>query len=202
MRFQDDCWKHSWCVWGIVKHFIGSASSNVRSSVVVGVFFWRARAHLQWGRHLLSSGWYLTESSLFHKIWGGSNRYPQQMVTRRMPQKYSVSAPSCLLVRFFVTSFLLYGFLISLCVCLFMQLRPVAVAGGFHMKQRFIIAVFYKGKNNWQIGYKLSKTHRNRVTTVIIFGWHYLCLSLHAGTWLFFRLLFFPGFYGNFQIYT
>ena len=70
------------------------------------------------------------------------------MVTLRMPQKYAVSAPSCLLVHFFVTSFLLYVFLISLCVCLFMQLRPVAVGGGFHMKQRFIIAVFYKGKNN------------------------------------------------------
>ena len=62
-----------------------------------------------------------------------------------MSQKYSVSAPSCLLVHLFVTSFLLYVFLISLCVCLlFMQLslRPIAVEGGFHMKQRFIIAVF------------------------------------------------------------
>ena len=70
------------------------------------------------------------------------------MVTPHMPQKYSISAPSCLLVRLFITSFLLYVFLISLCVCLFMQLslRLVAVEGGFHMKQRFIIAVFYKGR--------------------------------------------------------
>ena len=87
----------------------------------------------------------------------------------------------------------------SVCVCFSCNcLRPIAVEGGFHMKQRFIIVVFYKGKNNWRIGYKLSKTHRSRATTVIIFGWHYVYLWMQAPDF-FSSYYFFQYFMGIFE---